>query len=414
MALPRLQHFLRRRSWFEWLVFVVLLAGSAILGNTLSSSTVWIAARGAIYQVLTTFGGSDRTPERTALVLLDDTDYWTEAGSDPAKSQLAGRTPTNRKYLALLIDRLAAANVGVIVLDFDLRSPDPKGAADDLPEYGPEDSTLFESISKACSLGSRIVLATELLGDSDGLHPARNIYDSAGLPQTCVRAGYIELPRDIRRVPVTVPTAAYGDADSLSLAAVGAADVAAHAASASPEDKDFPYSRFLQLSAFEPRGPHQTRFTGREIEAADPRALAAQLHNRIVLIGADWHTLAFGEGPLADQHPSPAHDLPGVVLHANYVEAALLRGLGKPFPESIAILLEILLVICLSILGLLEIHWAWKWSAVLISSLGVILFSYLLLRRFGLMLDFFFPLIFLGLHSGFEHVREWRHGDGKE
>jgi CHASE2 domain-containing sensor protein len=246
------------------------------------------------------------------------------------------------------------------------------------------------------------------------LSVTRNIYDAAELPQYCVHQGYIELPRDIRRVPATLHVASNIDVDSLSLAAVKAADSAAYEAGAAEGDRDFPYSEFLPLSSFISSGEGQTLFTGHEINTADRSALTAKLLNRIVLIGADWHTLAFGQGSYADRHPTPAGDLPGVVLHANYVEAALQRGTNKAFPESLSIVLEGILVLSLSILGMLEIHWAWKWSAVLLSCIAVIVFGYLLLRTFGLMLDFFFPLIFLGLHSGYEHVREWRHGAEKE
>jgi CHASE2 domain-containing sensor protein len=409
-----LRHILSRRSRSEWTVFIVLLVGSAALGNALSSSTVWIDARAAIYQTLSTFGRKTANPKHTAIVLLDDTDYWTEAIGTPAEAQLSGRAPTNRAYLARLVDTLDSANVRLIVLDFDLRSPNPSAKADDLATYDSENQLLFASIRQACDHGHQVVLASELIAANNGVTEARNIYDSANLPGSCVHKGYIELPRDIRRVPVTIATASGADSKSLSLAAVNAVDKDAYEAASSEGERDFPYSQFLPLSAFFPNGPEQSLFTGREIQAAASNDLESRLKSRIVLVGADWHTLALGQGAYADRHPTPAHDLPGVVLHANYIEAELQRGTNKPFPEPVAILLEGLLVLSLSILGMLEIHWAWKWGAVFVSSLGVLIFSYLLLRTFGLMLDFFFPLIFVGLHSGYEHIHEWRHSARKE
>lgn len=414
MTSLKLRQILGRRSWPEWVVFVALLAGSAALGNHLSSGTVWIDARAKIYQSLTAFGRSDRLPQRTAIVLLDDTDYWTDTSPDSKAPELAGRVPTNRAYIAELIDRLVDAHVGLIVLDFDLRSPDPQGVKDDLPEYKDENDAFFQSIRDACTHNHQIVLASELVNGKDGVGVGRNIYDAAHFPQSCVHQGYIELPRDIRRVPATVPVASGPDADSLSLAAVKAADLAAYETGAAQGERDFPYSEFLPLSNFKSSGEGQTLFSGREIATADRTALTAKLLNRIVLVGADWHTLALGQGPYADRHPSPAGDLPGVILHANYIEAALQGGIHKAFPESLAVLLEGLLVLSLSVLGMFEIHWAWKWSAVLLSCVAVIIFGYLLLRTFGLMLDFFFPLLFLGLHSGYEHVREWHHSAEKE
>ena len=410
MPMRKLRQILARRSFLDWFVFAGLLALSLYAGNRLSSGTTWIDARAKIYQAFTVFGRNDRLPQRTAVVLLDDTDYWTHTSTDPHAPELAGRAPTNRAYLAHLIDALVEAHVGLIVLDIDLRSPNTQPGTDDLPDYKSEDDVLFQSIRNACAHNHQIVLASELVSSNGTLGVARNIYDHANFPASCVRQGYIELPRDIRRVPATLSLDANPEVDSLSLAAVKAVDWNAYQTAAAEGSRDFPYSEFLPLSRFNSSGNSQTRFTGRQFQSPDQAALTAKLLNRIVLIGADWHTLAFGQGSYADRHPTPAGDLPGVILHANYIEAALQNGVHPTFPESLAITLEVLLVLSLSLLGMLEIHWAWKWGAVVLSSLAVIVFCYLLLRTFGLVLDFFFPLIFLGLHSGYEHVREWRHG----
>ncbi len=398
----------------EWIVFAGLLAIAIYAGNRLSSSTFWIDARAKIYQTFTVLGRNDRLPQRTAVVLLDDTDYWTQTATDPASPELAGRAPTNRAYLARIIDALVEAHVGLIVLDIDLRSPNSLDDEYDLPEYKNEDDVLFQSIRNACAHNHQIVLTSELVSHNRTLSVARNIYDKAGFPPSCVHQGYIELPRDMRRVPATLSLDSNPEVDSLSLAAVKAVDPGAYEVGAAEGEKDFPYSEFLPLSRFHSSGPGQTQFTGREFQSPDQAALTAKLLDRIVLIGADWHTLAFGQGPYADRHPTPAGDVPGVILHANYIEAALQNGIHPAFPEGLAIALEVLLVLALSLLGMLEIHWAWKWGAVLLSSLGVIIFCYLLLRTFGLVLDFFFPLIFLGLHSAYEHIREWRHPAEKE
>ena len=400
-----LRQTLTKRKWIDWIIFCVLLAVSVWLGYKLSSGTVWIRTRAKIYQSLTARGLPARYPQRTAIVLLDDDDYWT----NHAPPQLAGRSPTNRAYLAALIEKLTQAQVGLIVLDFDMRSPNPK--SDDLPEYEAENCLLFRAIHEVCKNHHQIVLASELTKSGDGLKETRNIYDS--VPKSCTHKGYIELPLDIRRVPVAVPLASHGSADSLALAAVNAVDRVAYGRVTSQDETDFPYSQFMPLASFK-AGPVRTIWTGRCILKSDPDRLAAQLLNRIVLIGAGWHSFAYGQGPLVDSHPTPAGPLPGVLVHANYIEAVLQNGTAKPFPERVAVVLEVLLVLFLSVLGMFDIHWAWKWSAVFASSLGVIIFSYLLLHTFGIMLDFFFPLIFVELHSGYEHIREWRRSAREE
>jgi hypothetical protein len=125
MPMRKLRQILARRSFLDWIVFAGLLALSLYAGNRLSSGTTWIDARAKIYQAFTVFGRNDRLPQRTAVVLLDDTDYWIHTSADPHAPELAGRAPTNRAYLAHLIDALVEAHVGLIVLDIDLRSPSP-------------------------------------------------------------------------------------------------------------------------------------------------------------------------------------------------------------------------------------------------------------------------------------------------
>jgi CHASE2 domain-containing sensor protein len=415
--MPRLnlRQTLTKRSLIDWIIFCALLAFFTWLGYYLSSGTVWIRSRAKIYQRLTAFGPPARYPQRTAIVLLDDDDYWTETpiSTKHPPPQLAGRSPTNRAYLAALINKLTEAQVGLIVLDFDLRSPDPNSNTDDLLEYAQENSALFHAILNVCARNHQIVLASELTKSGNELVETRNIYDSAFQPDHCTHKGYIELPLDIRRVPVAVPLASHGSADSLALAAVKAVDPVAYDRVTSQDETDFPYSQFMPLASFK-AGPVRTIWTGRDILNADPNDLTAQLLNRVVLIGAGWHSLAHLQGPWVDSHPTPSGDLPGVLVHANYIEAVLQNVTAKPFSESVAVALEVLLVLFLSVLGMFEIHWAWKWSAVFLSSLGVIIFSYLLLHTFGIMLDFFFPLIFVGLHSGYEHIREWRRSAREE
>jgi hypothetical protein len=76
MPMRKLRQILARRSFLDWIVFAGLLALSLYAGNRLSSGTTWIDARAKIYQAFTVFGRNDRLPQRTAVVLLDDTDYW--------------------------------------------------------------------------------------------------------------------------------------------------------------------------------------------------------------------------------------------------------------------------------------------------------------------------------------------------
>ena len=422
MAASKLRDILRRRSAIEWIIFFALLTVCAVAGHFLSRSVLWIDLRSEIYQHITSFGRPTRYPQRTAVVLLNDDDYWSEAAIPPdsaiprseqllqPNAPLDGRVPTNRVYLAHLIDQLDAANVGLIGLDFDLRSP--RAGIADFKQYLPETDALVAAIKRACSHGHQVVLASELISTDGGLTEAANAYDGANLPESCVHTGYIQLPNDMRRVPIPISLGDGKQWKPFALSAVDAVDHAAYLYVTGEKETDFPYSQFISEAAFRQAYAPQALFFGHDILFADPAKLAPKLLNRIVLVGADWHTLAFNQGPIVDPHPSPNGALAGVLLQANYIEAALQNGTVKPFPELFGEALDVVLVLLLSLFGMVEIHWAWKWSVVAVSSIFVLVFSYFFLQTFGLFLDFFFPLIFVGLHSGYEHVLEWRH-EGK-
>ncbi len=78
-------------------------------------------------------------------------------------------------------------------------------------------------------------------------------------------------------------------------------------------------------------------------------------------------------------------------------------------PETFSIILDTALILGLTVVGLLEIHPVWKWSSFVAVTCFVLVISYLFLQNFGLFLDFFFPLLILGAHTGFEHWRESNH-----
>jgi CHASE2 domain-containing sensor protein len=100
---------------------------------------------------------------------------------------------------------------------------------------------------------------------------------------------------------------------------------------------------------------------------------------------------------------------PGVMLHANYVEAMLDRtGTFTPVSDSTAEMIEIGLVLALALIGLLEIHTAWKWAAFAIGLILSLLLTYTLLQNLGLFLDFLIPLLMIVFHTlGEELIKGW-------
>ena len=149
--------------------------------------------------------------------------------------------------------------------------------------------------------------------------------------------------------------------------------------------------------------------------------LRGQLADKLVFVGASWHENALGSVPCVDSpelcvdmHSSPGGMEPGVMLHANYVEAILDRtGTFAPISNTTAELIEIALALALAMIGVLEIHTAWKWAALAIGIVFSILFTYVLLQDLGLFLDFLFPTLMIVAHAIAEEVlkvwHEFRH-----
>jgi hypothetical protein len=101
---------------------------------------------------------------------------------------------------------------------------------------------------------------------------------------------------------------------------------------------------------------------------------------------------------------------PGALLHANYVEAMLDRtGTFTPLSDSTAELIEIGLALVLAMIGVLEIHTAWKWAAFGIGIILSILFTYTLLQNLGLFLDFLIPMIMIVVHAIAEEIIKMWH-----
>jgi CHASE2 domain-containing sensor protein len=117
-SLMKIIHPFTRKGWGHWLRFALLLTAAGYAGHLLSSSTALTAFRYAIYhRQLMMRDRSQLYPKRTALVLLNDDDYWGDS--------FQSRTPLKRGQLAELMDKLESAGVNTVAMDVDLRSPLP-------------------------------------------------------------------------------------------------------------------------------------------------------------------------------------------------------------------------------------------------------------------------------------------------
>jgi hypothetical protein len=260
-----------------------------------------------------------------------------------------------------------------------------------------------------CAAGHHVVLASSIQYGTDGYTEMPSIY-TAKLPQLpCVKRGYIQLLYDMRTIAGTLDLANGDELDSMSLAMTGIADPTARAQAAANTGQGFRFSEYLGEAEFGPKNGRQFIFSGNQIIKTDPASLKDQLADKLVFVGANWHSNAYGVGPLVDQHNSPGGIEPGVMLHANYVEAMLDRtGTFAPVSDSTAEMIEIGLVLALALIGLLEIHTLWKWAAFAIGLILSLLLTYTLLQNLGLFLDFLIPLLMIVFHTlGEELIKIW-------
>ena len=392
-----------RKGWGHWMRFAVLLCVAGYCGHLLSSGRWLTGFRYAIYKrQLSMRHDASLYPERTALVLLNDDDYWGDA--------FQARTPLKRNELGAIVDKLREAGVNTVALDVDLRSPIPQKPEFEFPDYKAEDDALVAAISRMCDAGRHVVLSSSVRFGGDGYELMPSIYTGAKKKMPCVKSGYIQLPFDMRRMPGALELADGTSIDSLSLAVTGIADPAAHDKAAAKSDKGFRFSEYLTAADFAAPNGRQFMFNGQQLKTMSAAALRNQLADRLVFVGAAWHAFAYGTGPQVDTYNSPGGMEPGVMLHANYVEAMLDRtGTFTPVSDSLAELMEVALALALAMIGVLEIHTAWKWAAFAIGIVLSILFTYSLLQNLGLFLDFLIPMLMIIVHTIVEELLKMWH-----
>ena len=396
-----------RKGWGHWLRFALLLAAASYLGHLLSTSPWLTEFRYSMYhRQLLMRDRPQLYPTRTALVLLDDDDYWGDT--------FQSRTPLKRNELAEVLDKLETAGVNTVAFDVDLRSPRPQQPGLEFADYKAEDEELFAAIRRMCASDRHVVLASSVQFGDDGYQEMPSIYTSALKLMPCVKTGYIQMPFDMRQIPGAVDLSDGGHLDSMALAVTGIADPTAYALAVANKGKGFRFSEYLTEADFAPKNGRQFIFSGQQLRTMDNATLRGQLADKLVFVGAHWHSDAYGAGPFVDLHNSPGGMEPGVMLHANYVEALLDRtGTFTAISTSTAELLEIGLALVLAMIGVLEIHTAWKWAAFSSGLVLSILFTYVLLQNLGVFLDFAIPILMIILHTVAEEAlkvwHEFRH-----
>jgi CHASE2 domain-containing sensor protein len=389
---------LREKGGRYWLTVLLLLVAGVWVGHWLGEQNLWIELRYRIYPAFQALTPEDEYPRRTALVVIDDDDYW--------KGELAGRSPLKRDYLARLVRALDAADPRVIALDIDLRSPLPREGTEELPEYRAETEELLAAI-KDVSHRRPVVLASFLADEEGGYALAPSVYDRYDFAGGRVLKGFTALPRDLRQVAVYAGLKGGARADSFAAAVVRPLDE--RALGHEGGEGELPYGTYYHTKDF-------PRRSARQIIQGDPAALKEELGDKIILVGGGWHQSFYrgeesgGEGDedRVDRYFTPVGYIQGVYIHANYVEALLNHRVRKPLWGGVAALIDVLCSVIMAVIFALELPIRSKLVRVLVLCLLLVVLSYFLWQNLGFFFDFFIPVVLLGAHALLEEWRESR------
>jgi hypothetical protein len=391
-----------RKGLWHWVRFAFMLALGSYLGHELSRSDRFTDWRYALYQKQVRWERRGPIyPKYTALVLLNDDDYWSD--------EYQARAPLKRNKLATLLDRLNDAGVNTVAFDVFMTSPHPNDPSYDFPDYAHEDDVFFQAVQRMCDAGRHVVLATQYRGIEPPRTEPPSIYMSLLPTLPCVVRGHIDLPDDMRKIPGMIQLKDGSYLDSFSLAMTKIADPIAYDNLVKDEDKGYRFGQYLTPQDFSTRHGRQFIFNGVEVEHMSRMQLRQALADKTVIVGGHWRSDAYGVGEYVDMWPSPGGMESGAMLHANYVEAMRdPMSTFTPISDRAAELLEWGMALALALLGAMEVHAGWKWGGFVLSCTASVLLTYVLLQNLGLFLDFFIPILMIVVHTMAERLLEMR------
>lgn len=354
-----------------------------------------LTAQLKVHQILSNFDWHRKRVGYVTLVQIDDDSFWSPL--------LSGATPTNRSVLGDL--GLLAADYGALVVAFDIKIGSPTSVPGDFPIRDSDNQYFLNAIGKITGENRVVVLATGLVPNESGeWQQEPSIFRDDQLPRG-TRTGYVNLPSDPRQIPLAttawqVDEKSTASLDSFALAIVDSYEEAAHIQDHTKQDpviakamadNEFVYGGFLTDGAWE-----HDRVTAKQLLLGDQQALE-KCRNRVVIFGGTWHAYGKGRGATADQHSSPLGPLPGLYLHANYVEALLRDDFRPAVSEKFAVLID---------LGI-AVFFLWLFRSakkrvmrvgVLLTFVFLILAVYLGFTALGKYLDFITPVSLVIVH----------------
>jgi CHASE2 domain-containing sensor protein len=386
---------LRKKPAVYWLRIMLLILLGMLAARWLARFDWWRIASYGTYGLLLRASQSAPThPSWTAVVLIDDEDYWL--------GEWARRTPLKRVMLANLIRRIHAASPQVIAVDVDLRAQHPRGDVRTHGDYDLETRELFHTI-RDVSRTTPIVLPKTIGYDAEVQRFVidADLFDGVDLGPN-VAAGYTRLPGDVRNLALTADVNGR-KVDSFAVAVARFVDAKAVNTAQNRGRETLPFSMFLN-----PRLYQDATVSARDVLNGKGPAVR-KLKNKVVVIGGKWHRDAYRRGEITDRHLTPVGHVPGALVHANYIEALLSQRTFSPTYQWVHVGFEFVIGFVLAAI-FVAARGRWKIVYIIVTGLFVALMSLSAWQNLGTFFDVVPALVLLAGHALFETVMEWKEG----
>jgi CHASE2 domain-containing sensor protein len=403
----------RAKPFSYWFVWCAVVGFGLWISPSLERNDTLRAIRYRTSSIIDWLAPRQLKPRVVALI---------EIGDDEFFGPMHGEHPLSRDYLAKLLRALSFYHPAVIVLDVDLsldRAADEPPANDPVTiERAKETASLRAAIVEVAD-HCRVVLPLTL--GSPGTQ-----FSGEDLQARLVSWGFLQVPEDIRQVPTAAPAPGPGREIlySLSLSAARA-----YSADQDMEigGEDMPYATFMSEAVLQSRvipagnvllnAPKQ----GTSLSKADcppaylhSKATPAQtqvfslLNGKIAVIGAKIGHRYKGDPNREDMFETPAGEMPGYKVHANYIEALLNERALPAVHEPTMVALELGLTLLLTVVLISSLGDAVKFVFMFLALIVLALVSYLSHIAFGQFAEVLIPAVLVACHFVVDMVLEWR------
>jgi CHASE2 domain-containing sensor protein len=389
------QEKLNQKGFLYWFLVVSFILVGFYFSFWLSGYDWWQTASYKAYNAVISLSPATAThPSHTALVLIDDDDYWL--------GDWARRQPLKRHLLANLLRKIHEAGARAIGVDVDLRCQKPDGSISVHGDYADETNCLLATVYEIAR-DTPVVLGKSIGFDErlDRYVKDADVFDKPFQGYAFV-SGYTRLPHDVRQVALNASAAGI-NADSFA-SVIGRVDPLSRGTAIKRSGESLPFIRsFFDESDYKRAA---AAVSAGSVLKGDPVAMAA-LKSKIVIVGGNWHRESWGRGDRIDKHLTPRGEMPGAVIHANYIEAILSEQMTAPSGEWLHFVVDLLVGISLAVVFACAIGY-WKIFYLLVLVVGVALLSLVAWANAGIFLDAAPPMLLLAGHAAGEKILEWK------